>query len=208
MDYFLDLIPKRAHKVIKLAELVCLTCGRKFSVPFWMLKKGRKFCSSKCKNAPPMVRLLAKVSKAENGCWNYTGTIGWGGYGQIKANGTNYGAHKLMWILWNKRQVPSGLVVRHTCIGNTKCINPDHLILGTQKDNIQDCIAQGRFKIVRGERRGNAKLTDDVVRKIREMRSPNDGSKPVTFKELSRQFNASYSAVWFAANKKQWAHVV
>ncbi len=209
MDYYLKLLPRQVHKPRKLANLKCPTCGKDFSVPFWMIKKGRKFCSERCRQRPPLERLMSHVAKdKQTGCWNWTGCPAWGGYGQLKAGGKIYLAHRLMWIIHNKRKVPKGKVVRHTCVGNRKCVNPDHLIIGTQKQNIRDCIEQGRFAPPkRGEDRPNSKLTNDSVVKIREMRHPSDGSRPVTFRVIAKQFGVSEAAIWFAVNKKQWKHV-
>jgi len=208
MDYYLNLIPNGKHQPQKLAELTCERCKNLFKVPFWMVKKGRRFCSQKCVRADPLQTLLSRVEKDGNGCWNYTGTLGWGGYGQIKVGKTNHLAHRLMWILWNKQHVPCGMVIRHTCVGNPRCINPEHLIPGTQKENIQDCIRQGRFAVQRkGEDAYQSKLTVENVRHIRAARNPIDGSKPVPFRNLAKMFGVSYCAVYFAANKKQWASV-
>lgn len=207
-DYLLTLIPNKTHKCLKTAELICERCGNKFTVPFWMVKKGRRFCSHACRKQDPLKTLLSRVDKQENGCWNYTRCVHPLGYGQIKVGKTMHNAHRLMWILWNRKRVPDGMVVRHTCIGNRRCINPDHLIIGTQKDNVHDCIQQGRFKpFGKGVERSNAKLTDDIVRQIRVERNPTDGSKPTSFRVLSERFEVSYAAVWFAANKMQWKHV-
>lgn len=60
-----------------------------------------------------------------------------------------------------------GVVIRHTC-DNARCINPAHLISGTQQDNIQDMIDRGRRASFAGERNNKAKLSWEVVRAIRE----------------------------------------
>jgi len=207
-DYYLNLIPTGKHEPKKVVELTCERCQNKFTVPFWMLKKGRRFCSRKCRKQDPMETLMSRVEKDPNGCWNWTGCVGWGGYAQIKVGKTNHLAHRPMWILWNKKPVPHGMVIRHTCIGNRRCINPDHLIPGTQKENIQDCIRQGRFPAtLKGEESVNAKLTEENVRYIRAVRNPIDGSKPVTYRKLCEMFGVSYTAVWYAAHKRQWASV-
>ncbi len=196
-DYYLHLIPSVSHKVNKTAELICERCKNKFTVAFWMVKRGRRFCSHACRKADPLDRLMERIKKDENGCWNYTGVIGWGGYGQIKINGTMKSAHRVMWILWNKKPVPHGMVVRHTCVGNRSCINPDHLILGTQKQNMQDCIKQGRFH-------GRSSIvTPENVECIKMARNPTDGSKPVPYRKLAEMLGLGRESVWWAANKRQ-----
>lgn len=84
-------------------------------------------------------------------------------------------------------QIPLGLLVLHKC-DNPKCCNPEHLFLGTHKDNTQDCIAKGRFVITphKGEKNGNSKLTDDQVLKIRALVS--DG---IAYCKIARTFSVS-----------------
>lgn len=191
----------------KPVELACERCGKLFTVPAWMVTKGRRFCEDKCRAQDPMKTMLSRVRKEENGCWTYTGLIGTGGYGQIGVRGVKHNTHRLMWILHNKQEPPDGQVVRHTCIGNPACINPDHLIIGTPLQNVHDCIDQGRFVITKGTERSTAKLTEDIVREIRALRKPNDGSRPVSYYKLAKRFGVSYSAVYFAAKGIQWKHV-
>lgn len=192
----------------KPVELACERCGKLFTVPAWMVTKGRRFCSESCRKENPLTALLGKVEIQENGCWNYTGFVGHGGYGQIMVDGKKGSTHKIMWEVWNEEKVPEGLVVRHTCIGNPRCINPDHLTIGTQKQNIHDCIDQGRFPEPRtGETNGQHKLTEADVREIRRLRNPEDGLRPTSYQSLANQFGVSYTAVYFAANRIQWKHV-
>jgi len=176
------------------------------------MRKDRRFCSTKCGNdsrstQDPLKHLLSQVKKEDNGCWTYTGFKDHGGYGQIKVKGISHNVHKLMWVLWNKKDVPEGQVVRHTCIKNRACINPDHLIIGTPLQNVHDEIEQGTFNTGRGEERTTAKLSDDKVREIRKLRPIDDPSPQYTYKELGNMFGVSAAAVWFVVKHKQWVHV-
>lgn len=65
------------------------------------------------------------------------------GYGRIHVFGVGYHASKISYIA-HKGSVPEGMVVMHTC-DNPPCVNPDHLTLGTWRDNTQDSISKGRF---------------------------------------------------------------
>lgn len=190
---------------MKPVEFVCERCGKKFIKPFWFIKKRRRFCSAECKKQNPLTALLEHAKIQFNGCWNFTGTIGSGGYGQIKACGVRDSAHVMMWKTWNEQDVPEGHVVRHTCEGNPRCINPDHLITGTPFQNVHDCIDQGRFmKQKKCEENHRAKLTNESVREIRRLRLPTDGSKPPSYYKLAKRYGVSYTTVYFAANKIQW----
>jgi len=91
-------------------------------------------------------RFWAKVDKsAPNGCWEWTASINDHGYGQFGiAHGNNpERAHRFAWRQM-RGEIPKDRWVLHKC-DNRKCCNPDHLFLGTAKDNTQDCIKKGRF---------------------------------------------------------------
>lgn len=75
-------------------------------------------------------------------------------------------AHRLSYEL-HKGPIPAGLIIRHTC-DNPSCVNPDHLLAGTHKDNAQDCMARGRRALVHAPHTRLRKVTDDQVREIRQ----------------------------------------
>jgi len=75
-------------------------------------------------------------------CWNWTGSINKGGYGVYTFKGKTIGAHRVSWI-WSNYEIPSFLEVCHKC-DNTKCVNPDHLWIGTHKKNMADKTIKGR----------------------------------------------------------------
>jgi hypothetical protein len=79
------------------------------------------------------------------GCWNFTGAISKTGYGVVGLNKRVINAHRASWIL-SFGEIPSPTIqVCHKC-DNRKCINPDHLFLGTAKDNYKDMVIKGRWK--------------------------------------------------------------
>lgn len=90
----------------------------------------------------PIDRLAAMTSVSSSGCHEFTGKLT-RGYGRItlRSNRMVY-AHRLSWES-ARGPIPTGLKVLHIC-DNPRCVNIDHLFLGTQKDNIADCIAKGR----------------------------------------------------------------
>jgi hypothetical protein len=75
-------------------------------------------------------------------CWNWKGSTT-RGYGTFKPTGSKIAyAHRYMWELLNG-PIPEGLLVCHRC-DNPTCVNPDHLFLGTKKDNVVDMYSKGR----------------------------------------------------------------
>ena len=78
-------------------------------------------------------------------CIEWEGNLTNGGYGYVRRNGKTEGAHRIAWMDANDAEIPAGMVVMHSC-DNRKCINPDHLSLGTQSENIADGYKKGRIK--------------------------------------------------------------
>jgi hypothetical protein len=100
-------------------------------------------------------------------CWNHTGSINAAGYGTIFVKGKNVRAHRVAYALF-KGKIPRGKGVCHLC-DNPRCINPDHLFVCTQKENMQDAFSKGRMKVPYnpGSRCATAKFTDEQVAMIR-----------------------------------------
>lgn len=78
-------------------------------------------------------------------CWLWTGTRNLQGYGTTTHRSLPIGAHRLAYELTHGFTIPAGMIVMHTC-DNPPCVNPDHLRLGTQRDNVRDMTARGRSR--------------------------------------------------------------
>lgn len=132
----------------------CQLCGKEFkkrhrdSMAQW---EARVFCSVLCKNksrkkTPAEERFWKYVPKLhEKMCWEWTGGMDGAGYGTV-SNGFGKSplkAHRLSWEI-HFGAIPDGLMVCHAC-DNPSCVNPDHLLLGTQAANALDMSRKGRM---------------------------------------------------------------
>lgn len=143
-------------------------------------------------------RFMSKVDKTET-CWNFTGGISTTGYGNFWFNNKSNGAHKIAYLMFNG-EVEEGMVVRHTC-DNKKCVNPDHLILGTVSDNAKDAVERGRWARQHGQYNGIAKFTYAQVEAIRE--EYNKGGW--TYQALADKYKVALSVMWELINRKSYA---
>lgn len=83
-----------------------------------------------------------KNVKITDSCWEWQRGTNSKGYGAVKIQNKTYSAHRVSWTLFNG-DIPEGMFVCHHC-DNPKCVNPEHLFIGTQKDNMQDKCKKGR----------------------------------------------------------------
>lgn len=141
-------------------------------------------------------RFWEKVNKTDS-CWNWTAKISPNGYGRIGVGGRNGSmqyAHRISWFLHTK-QMPGHLLVCHKC-DNRKCVNPEHLFLGTYLDNNRDAKFKGRS--VKAEERTNRKLNWEITREIK-INHPR-----MSISSLSNKFNVSRNCIWQVLSGKTW----
>lgn len=124
------------------------------------------------------------VIVAESGCWIWTGHMSATGYGQIKESYATKAAHRVSWELKNG-PIADGLFVCHRCDVRC-CVNPDHLFLGTCKDNVQDMHKKGRGADRAGIKHPRATVTDETISEIKRLSA--DG---VMGKDIAARFDLS-----------------
>jgi len=132
-------------------------------------------------------------------CWIWLAAVNSKGYGVIRNEDTMWLAHRVAWVFENG-PIPDGLDVLHSC-DIPPCVNPGHLFLGTNMDNINDMLKKGRSP--KGSNRPNAILTEDDVREIRHAYIP----YLVTQQQLADKFGVSRGSIQDIINNQTWRHV-
>lgn len=132
-----------------------------------------------------------------SGCWVWTASYRTDGYGRMASSdrGKPIAAHRGSWIAY-RGTIPDSMCVCHHC-DNRACVNPDHLFIGTHKDNTQDALKKGRFCI--GERHFAARLTP---RQVDEIRSSEERST-----KLAIRYGVSRATILRTQRRESWRHV-
>ena len=149
-------------------------------------------------------RFWSKVQKPiGEGCWLWTGWKNYRGYGGITINKKCIRTHRYSWQLHNGI-IPQNMNVCHKC-DNPPCVNPSHLFLGTNKDNISDCIKKGRKPITdtKGIKHWYHKFTNDQIKYIRNYPIYRGSGR-----ELAEMFNVSRECVYAIRKNRNWKHIV
>lgn len=130
-------------------------------------------------------------------CQNYQ--LNDGGYPKLYHKTRQFLLHRFVYAQTNSISLGSiqGMVVRHTC-DTPECVNPTHLVLGTQLDNIADMLQKGRNQ--RGEGNGMSKLTEGDVLFIRE--------SELSGMALSKMFGVKQSCISKVRNRVSWKSVM
>lgn len=119
---------------------------------------------------------IKKIKKTST-CWLWVAStdpkgygIFWDGYQQIKAHRYSYTIYKGL--------IPIGIYVCHLC-DNPSCVNPDHLWLGSAKDNIQDCIKKGRKNMPKGDNHWTRRLKSSPNQRHKENKPFSGGERQI-----------------------------
>jgi hypothetical protein len=148
-------------------------------------------------------RFFRHIEKTD-GCWLWTGRLVGKGYGSLGMGGKGAKhklSHRLSYEI-HHGEIPDGMVVMHKC-DNPRCVNPNHLEVGTQSQNIKDAFARGR-KLnlpsgLKGESHGASKLNNASVINIRE--------STLSIAELAKLYGVSNTAIERVRARKTWRHI-
>ena len=133
------------------------------------------------------------------GCLEFTGHKDECGYGRINKDGRLVRIHRAVWER-DRGEIPVGMVVMHSC-DNPCCIDPEHLFLGTQSDNVADMNRKGRHHKVRGTGFKSAKLTEGVIPSIRKRLNSGE-----TCASIARDHRVSEELIRNIKNGRNWTH--
>lgn len=131
-------------------------------------------------------RFMAHVPEQSSGCMEWRGAVKGNGYGHIIGpEGKHVMAHRAMWAS-KFGPIPAGQFVLHAC-DNRKCVNPEHLFLGNNSDNVRDMVAKGRKRL---NGKACAAITASDRAAMRDAYSAGGG----TMREIATRFGCSYGA--------------
>ena len=192
-----------------MPQAQCLQCTTTFHVSPAHHAKGRgKFCSWFCRLAyegrygrtgkrTVAERLWAYVEKTP-GCWLWTGSINARGYGAFNPGRGRAIAHRYVYELTYGLILSKDILVCHAC-DVRHCVRPDHLFLGTKKDNMADSIAKGRH--IKGSMVGIAKLHETDILPIRALKGK------MATRDVAQQYNVSVTTILNIWRRRTWKHI-
>ena len=159
---------------------------------FYTIKVGLLEANEKLKN-----KFFSCVDKTGD-CWEWTAYKNRGGYGTIRVGAKKQYAHRVSYYI-NTGEDPGGKCVCHRC-DNPACVNPDHLFLGTHKDNTLDMLQKNRQ--IKGEQQTTAKISETQVKAILTL-----VELGFTRKRVAEIFKIKVLTVYRIVKGRAWKHV-
>ncbi len=170
--------------------------NRKYGSPFAI-----KSHSGSMIGLPPEERFRRQMKFASaDECWIWAAGLDADGYGRF--TGTIHGqqhhrAPRFAWALANG-PIPAAMLVCHRC-DNPRCVNPAHLFLGSESDNMRDKISKGRHNMPRGEEHFRARITEEEAKLIL--------ADPRPYAQIAADYGIEASTVSSVKNRQSWAHL-
>ncbi len=195
-----------SYYITRICE-VCKSSFRFHACPDNIQRGRGRFCSTECRRKSQPIPLIKRFQRyigmpTESGCIIWTGhknNHGYGSIGSESQKGRMLLAHRVSYEIAHG-PISDSIMVLHSC-DNPSCVNPDHLFLGTQADNIADMVSKGRGP--NGTKAWNSKLTDNDILEIRNRYA----SGGVTQRTLSDEFGISQSRICWIIKRKSWKHI-
>lgn len=180
---------------------ICKTCKSEFlAQPSQVLIGNGNFCSRACVNKSRIVhpsirfwKMVLKTGKAPSHipeigqCWSWLGDTDNYGYGHIFVDGKMMKAHRFSWII-HFGAIPRIFHVCHHC-DNPPCVRPEHLFLGTDMDNMRDCIEKGRY--VAPPRHYGTRMNRETVDAVKKLRK-----EGASYETIHKSLGISRTAAW------------
>jgi hypothetical protein len=191
----------------------CKQCKSDFAVA--SKYSNRKFCSNICR-----FKNNLGTSEFSNDCLIWPKSLnvqtGYGQFNPSEKPGKMISAHKFSFLVFNG-EIPKGLYVRHSC-DNRACVNPRHLLLGTQADNVRDMWDRGRQQDYRNCPKGDknpsrtnperlARGENHHCNKLREIDVKEIRVSNLSHTSLAKIYGVSPQSIAYIRQRKTWKHV-
>jgi hypothetical protein len=148
------------------------------------------------KRAAMFTRFWSHVNRRSgSACWQWTGTGNGRGYGTFPIGSRRIMAHRFAWLA-SRGDIPEGQDVCHRC-DNPGCVNPDHLFLGTHRENLLDSVRKGRKRAW-----GQQKLNAEQVIEIRQRCAAGERQR-----DVAMTLGIARNTVSQIVTRKTWAHL-
>lgn len=134
----------------------------------------------------------------DNGCWEWMATKFPNGYGCFKLNRKSVGAHRVSYEIHNGK-INKNMVICHHC-DNPSCVNPEHLFVGTQKENLLDRKLKGRS--VEGNKNGRCKLSDKDILAIKRLLA-----EKIDQRDIAKSYGVAQTTISAINLNKSWSHI-
>ena len=157
------------------------------------------------KESPPQIyctmicRIFDSCERIPNGCWIWLKGKDKNGYGLMSVNNKSYRSSRITYETFIG-YIPPGMLICHSC-DNPSCINPEHLFLGSPKDNMTDMYQKNRDRNT-GIKSVVSKLTEENVLEILKMRKNGD-----TLEKIAKKFNVTKQTIFSIVHKDNWKHI-